>query len=160
MLLSVHGNVLNRVILERLKTVVDARFRDHQAGFRKDRCCTDQIVTLRTIVEQSMKWDLSLCINFVNYEKALNSLDRETLWKLLRHHGIPEKCISMMRSTNDGVACKIIHAGQFMSFLMLKTGVRQGAFCHLSSSCWPYTAIDWVMRRSTENRTILEDPSF
>ena len=46
MLLSVHGKVLNRVILDRLKTEVDAKLRDHQADFGKDRSCTDQIATL------------------------------------------------------------------------------------------------------------------
>ena len=78
MLLSVPGEIVNRVILDRQKTVVDTRFRDHQAGFRKDRSCTDQIATLRIIVEQSMEWNASLYINFVDH-------DRETLWKLLRH---------------------------------------------------------------------------
>ena len=85
MLLSVPGKVLNRVILDRLKTVVDAKLRDHHAGFRKDRSCTDQIATLRIIVEQSMEWDSSLYINFVDYEKAFDSLDRDTLWKLLQY---------------------------------------------------------------------------
>ena len=85
MLLSVPGKVLNRVILDRLKTGVDAKLRDHQAGFRKDKSCTDQIATLRIIVEQSMEWDSSLYINFVDYEKAFDSLDRDTLWKLLQH---------------------------------------------------------------------------
>ena len=37
----------------------DAKLRDHQAGFRKDRSCTNQIATLRIIVEQSMEWDSS-----------------------------------------------------------------------------------------------------
>ena len=35
MLLSVPGNVLNRIILERLKNEVDNILRDHQAGFRQ-----------------------------------------------------------------------------------------------------------------------------
>ena len=56
MLLSVPGNIINRVIFDRLKTGV-AKLRDHQAGFRKDRSCTDQIATLLIIVEQSMEWD-------------------------------------------------------------------------------------------------------
>ena len=46
---------VNRVILDRLKTGVVAKLRDHQAGFRKDRSCTDQIATVRIIVEQSME---------------------------------------------------------------------------------------------------------
>ena len=37
MLLSTAGKVLNRIILERLKVEVDKRFREEQAGFRKDR---------------------------------------------------------------------------------------------------------------------------
>ena len=60
MLLSVPGKVLNRVILDRLKTGVDAKLRDHQAGFRKDRSCTDQIATLQIIVEQSMETSTAL----------------------------------------------------------------------------------------------------
>ena len=88
MLLSVPGKVLNRVVLDRLKTRVDAKLRDHQVGVRKDISCTDQIAILRIIVEQSMEWDSSLCLNLVDYEKAFDSLDRDTLCKLLQHYGI------------------------------------------------------------------------
>ena len=96
MLLSVPRKVLNRVILDRLKTGVDAKLRDHQAGFRKDRSCTDQIAILRIIVEQSCDWNSSLCIHFVDYDKASDSLDRDTLWKLLQHYGIPDKLLSVI----------------------------------------------------------------
>ena len=85
------------------------KLRDHQAGFRKDRSSTNQIATLRIIVEQSMEWDSSLYINFVDYEKAFDSLDRDTLWKLLQHCGIPDKCISLLRITCEGMACRVIH---------------------------------------------------
>ena len=37
MLLPVPGKVLNRVILDRLKAGVDAKLRDHQAGFRQSK---------------------------------------------------------------------------------------------------------------------------
>ena len=110
MLLSVPGKVLNRVILDRLKTGVDAKLRDHQAGFRKDLSCTDQIATQRIIVEQSMEWDSSLYINFVDYEKAFDSLDRDTLWKLLQHYGIPNKLISLIRNSYEDMACRQDHS--------------------------------------------------
>ena len=67
MLLSVPGKVLNRILLERMKTAVDIMLRDQQAGFRKDRSCIDQICTLRVIIEQSLE--------------CFDSVDRETLWK-------------------------------------------------------------------------------
>ena len=64
MLLSVPGKVFNRIMLERLKTAVDKKLRDHQAGFRKERSCIDQITTLRIIIEQSLEWNASLYVTF------------------------------------------------------------------------------------------------
>ncbi|VDP57388.1 unnamed protein product, partial [Schistosoma mattheei] len=57
-----------------MKDCVDTQLRDQQAGFRKDRSCTDQIATLRIIVEQSIEWNSSLYTNFVDYEKAFDSV--------------------------------------------------------------------------------------
>ena len=65
-MLSVPGKVFNRVLLNRMKGAVDAELRDHQTGFRKDRSCTDQIAKLRIIVEQSVEWNSSLYIKFVD----------------------------------------------------------------------------------------------
>ena len=97
MLLSVAGKVLNRVIS-----------------------------TLRIIVEQSMEWDTFLDINFVDYEKAFYSLDRDTLWKFLKHYEIPDKLISLIRNTYEDMACRVIHAGQHTDAFMVKTGVWKG----------------------------------
>jgi len=70
---------LNRIILERLKEALDCKLREEQAGFRQHRSCSDQIITLRIIIEQSLEWNSSLHINFINFEKAFDSDDRETL---------------------------------------------------------------------------------
>ena len=149
MLLSVPGKVLNRIILERLKNEVDNISRDHQAGFRQGRGCIDQIATLRIIVEQSMEFDSSLYINFVDYEKASDSLDRDTLWKVLQHYSIPEKIITLIRNTYDGMTCKVTHAGRLTESFQVKTGVRQG--CLLSPFMF-LVAIDWIMKTTTKTR--------
>jgi len=124
-------------------------FRDHQAGFRKDRSYTDQIATLRIIVEQSMEWDSSLYINCVDYEKAFDSLDRDTLWKFLQHYGIPEKFISLIRNTYEDMACRVVHAGQLTDSFMEKTGVRQG---YLLSPFLFLLTIDWIMKKTTATK--------
>ena len=72
-LLSIPGKVLNRILLERMKAAVDNRLRDQQAGFRQDRSCTDHIATLRIIVEQSLEWNSSLYVSFIDYEKLFGS---------------------------------------------------------------------------------------
>ena len=135
LLLSIPVNVLNRVILDRLKTGVDAKLRDHQAGVRKDRSCTDQIPTLRIIVKQSMEWDSSLYINFIDYEKAFDSPDKLIyLWS---------------ENTYEDIACRVIHAGQLIDSFMVKTGVRQG---YLLSPFLFLLALDWIMKKTTKPR--------
>nr|KAG5707940.1 hypothetical protein BaRGS_031671 [Batillaria attramentaria] len=112
MLLSVPGKVLNRILLERMREAVDPMLRDQQAGFRRNRSCADQIASLRIIVEQSLEWNSPLYINFIDYEKAFDSVDREALWKLLRHYGVPGKIISLIQCTYKDMSCRIAHAGQ------------------------------------------------
>ena len=78
-LLSIPGKVFTRILLERIKEAVDGQLRDNQAGFRKNRSCTDQIAALRIIVEQSIEWNSPLLVNFIYFEKAFDSIDRDTL---------------------------------------------------------------------------------
>ncbi|VDP82877.1 unnamed protein product, partial [Schistosoma curassoni] len=100
-LLSTPGKVFNRVLLNRMKDAVATQIRDQQAGFRWDRSCTDQIATLRIILEQPVEWNSSQYINFIDYEKAFDSVDMKTLWKLLRHYGVPEKIVNIIRNSYD-----------------------------------------------------------
>ncbi|KAI8503757.1 hypothetical protein Bbelb_187280 [Branchiostoma belcheri] len=149
MLLSVPGKVFNRILLERMREAVDAKLRDEQAGFRKNRSCADQIATLRIIIEQSLEWNSPLYINFIDYEKAFDSIDRNTLWKILRHYGIPEKIISLIQSTYKDMSCRVLHAGQLSESFEVTTGVRQG--CLLSPFLF-LLVIDWIMKTTTTGR--------
>ena len=122
-LLSVPGKIFNRVILNRLKNAVDPRLRDNQAGFRRNRSCTDQIATLRIILEQSLEWRTPLYVNFIDYEKAFDSVDRNSLWKLLRHYGIPEKIVSLIRKSYEGMSCRVVHGQHLTESFQIRTGV-------------------------------------
>ncbi|VDP50304.1 unnamed protein product [Schistosoma margrebowiei] len=110
------------------------------------RSCTDQIATLRIIVEQSIEWNSSLYINFIDYKKAFDSVHRTTLWKLLRHYGVPEKIVNIIQSSYDGLHCKIVHGVQLTKSFEIKTGVRQG--CPLSPFLF-LLVIDWIMKTPT-----------
>ena len=140
------GKIFNRVILNRLKNAVDPKLRDNQAGFRRGRSCTDQIATLRIILEQSLEWRSPLYVNFVDYEKAFDSVDRTSLWKLLRHYGVPDKIVSLIRNSYEGMSCKVVHGQQLSESFQVQTGVRQG--CLLSPFLF-LLAIDWIMKETT-----------
>ncbi|KAK7109158.1 hypothetical protein V1264_013249 [Littorina saxatilis] len=147
--LKIAGKVFSRLLLNRLKDAVDPQLRDHQAGFRKDRSCTDQIATLRIILEQSQEWNSSLYVNFIDYEKAFDSVDRQSLWKLLRHHGVPEKITNIIRNSYEGLTCRVVHGCQLTDAFQVGTGVRQG--CILSPFLF-LLVIDWVMKASTAQK--------
>ena len=94
--MAIPSKILCSVILQRIKTEVDKTLRDEQAGFRQERSSVDQIATLRIIVEQTIEWQTSLCINCIDFEKAFDSIDNQVLLKILKHYGIPQKIISII----------------------------------------------------------------
>lgn len=149
MALSTPGKVLNHILLERLQKCVDEKLRENQAGFRNNRSCGDQIATLRIIIEQSIEWNSSVYVNFIDFEKAFDSVDREILWKLTAHYGIPAKIINIIRSTYQGMRCQVLHEGCISEAFEVLTGVRQG--CLLSPFLF-LLCIDWVMKETTSNR--------
>ena len=165
MLLNMASKVFCRVILEHIKTALDGKLREEQAGFRAGRSCTDEIATLRIIVEQSIEWQSSLYINFIDFEKAFDSISREVLWKLLRHYGMPDKMVTIIRVLYEGFSAQVVHNGQRTQPFNMRTGVRQG--CLLSPLLF-LVALDWVTRAAFDRKrgiqwtftTSLEDLDF
>ena len=97
-------------------------------------------------MEQSLEWNSSLYVNFVDYEKAFDSVDREILWKPLRFYGIPEKLVTLIKSSYEGFTCRVDHEGQLSDSFKVTTGVWQG--CLLSPFLF-LLAIDWIMTSVT-----------
>ena len=76
---------------------MDRVLRDEQTGFRQERSCTDQIATFRIIIEQTIEWQTSLYLTFIEFEKAFDSINHQILWSILRQYGIPEKIIAIIQ---------------------------------------------------------------
>ena len=148
-LLSLTSKVFSRIILQRITSAVDTLLRQEQAGFRKGRSCIDHIFVLRQILEQSHEWNSPLYVVFVDFEKAFDSLHRASLWKILRHYGIPQKLVSIIQSLYENFECQVIHNNLLTEPFKVNTGVRQG--CILSPMLFSM-AIDWLMRRVTQDK--------
>ena len=163
-LLSVVSKLITRIMLERMKKQLDKILRENQAGFRANRSCNDQITTLRIIIEQSEEFNASLLTTFVDFEKAFDKLNRKALWNLLKKYGFPEKYITIIQQLYDNHSIRILYENQRSDPVNIETGVRQG--CILSPTLF-LVAIDWIMRKSTNNTGItwkvfknLEDLDF
>ena len=107
-LLFVSSKIFCRVLLKRIETAIDSTLSEEQTGFRRGRCCMDQIFALRNILEQSLEWNTSLCINFIDFQKAFDSVHGESLWKILQAYGLLPKIISLIKMFYDNFECSII----------------------------------------------------
>ena len=81
--------------------------RKEQAGFRKERGCTDQIFSKRKITEQCTEWLRQVYINFVDFEKAFDSIHRDSLWRILRAYGIPLCIVQIIKSFYHNFTCSV-----------------------------------------------------
>ena len=126
-LLSVPGKLLSNIIYARIKDEAQRVMREEQAGFRKDRGCADHIYVIRHIVEQCEEWRKSLALNFVDFQKAFDSIHRDSMWKIVELHGIPRKMINIMKDMYDGSqSCVRVNQGKTTDFFNVVSGVRQG----------------------------------
>ena len=71
-LLSVLSKIFVIIISKRFSDALDPGIRKEQAGFRRQRGCTDQIFTLCSIIGQCTEWQRQLYINFVDFEQAFD----------------------------------------------------------------------------------------
>ena len=74
-------------------------------------------------------------------------MHRETLWKLLKNYGIPDKLINLIKAMYRNCKCAVIDGAETSQWFEVKSGVKQG--CVMSGFLF-LVAMDWVMRRSIE----------
>ncbi|KAI8496360.1 hypothetical protein Bbelb_256590 [Branchiostoma belcheri] len=147
-LISIPGKVFCAVLLRRLKKAVDSKLREEQAGFRSNRSCTEQIFTLRNIIDQCLEHQTPLVLNFIDFKKAFDSIHRASLWDIAASYGIPEQFVNAFKSLYANSRCCVRTEGGTTDFFDIVTGVRQG--CILSPFLFLLT-IDFVLRKTTED---------
>ena len=121
---------MTRIILERLKDAADKKLLQEQAVFMKEKSCTGQIATLGIVIEQSSERQFSLYLNFVDFDKASDSVGRSVISSFLNHSGIIITLTDLAKEFYKGAMCQVIHSLKLTVDFEVKTGLRQG--CLLS----------------------------
>ncbi len=148
-MLPITSKVFSKIIHTRLATALDKHIRQEQAGFRAGRLCSEHIFILRQILEQSKEWNTTLYANFIDLEKAFDSIHRDSLWKILRQYGIPSKLMNVIKMLYDDCKSQVICNTVLTNTFNVTTGVKQG--CILSPFLF-VLGIDWIMKQVTSNR--------
>ena len=83
-------------------------------------------------------------LHYVDFKKAFDR-NRNTLWKVLRHYGLPIKIVNIIQGLYKNTKCQVIHQSALSPSFNVDTAVRQG--CLLSPLIFS-VVIDWIMRTS------------
>ena len=82
--------------------MLNQKFPDVQACFRKGRGTRDQIANIRWIMEKAREFQKNVYFYFIDYAKAFDSVDHNKLWKILKQIGIPDHLTCLLRNLYAG----------------------------------------------------------
>ena len=131
------------ILQARLQQYVNCRLSDVQAGFRKGRGTSDQIANIRWIMEKAREFQKNIHFCFIDYAKALDCVDHNKLWKILRDVGIPDHLICLLRNLYAGQEAAVRSGHGTTDWFQIGKGVRQG--CILSPYLFNLYA-EYIMR--------------
>ena len=73
-LICIIAKIYNRLILNRIRSVIDLKLRINQNGFRPERTTVAQILSLRRIIEGVKANNLPAILTFIDFKKAFDSI--------------------------------------------------------------------------------------
>ena len=91
-----------KILQARLQQYVNHELPDVQAGFRKGTGTRDQIANIRWITEKPREFQKNIFFCFIDYAKAFDCVDHNTLWKILQELGIPDHLTCLLRNLYVG----------------------------------------------------------
>ena len=91
-----------KILQARLQQYVNHELSDVQAGFRKGTGTRDQIANIRWIIKKAREFQKNIYFCFIDYAKALDCVDYNQLWKILREMGIPDHLTRLLRNLYAG----------------------------------------------------------
>lgn len=124
-LLSHTGKLFNKIILKRMEATLDYNQTREQAGFRKGYGTMDHLQVLTQLIEKTNEYEVPMCLAFIDYEKAFDSVEHIGIISAIKKHGISEAYIDLLTNMyNNGYA--EIRLDRVSSKFPIRRGVRQG----------------------------------
>ena len=103
---------------------------DVQVGFRKGRGTRDLIANICWVIKKAREFQKSTYFCFIDYAKALDCVDHNKLWKILKEVGIPDHLTCLLSNLYADQEATVRTGHGTMDWFQIGKGVRQG--CILS----------------------------
>ena len=90
------------------------------------------------------EWNTPLYTNFIDFEKAFDSLHLDSQYKILWHYGIPAKLVNVIKMLYSDFKSQVICNTALTAAFSVTKGMKQG--CILFPSLL-MLAINWVLKQ-------------
>ena len=93
------STIILKILQARLQQyTVNCELPDVQAGFRKGRGARDQIANIYWVIEKARDFQKNINFCFIDYAKALDYVDHNKLWRILKEMEIQDHLTCLLRN--------------------------------------------------------------
>lgn len=125
--MSLSAKLYNKILLLRLRRVLEGHLSKSQNGFRPRRSTTQHILALRIIMEECQHAkDTPLVATFIDFSKAFDTIKWTYLDAILKLYGVPDKLRAAIMSVYYGTTARVRTSDGVSDPFPLTTGVLQG----------------------------------
>jgi hypothetical protein len=118
--------VLSTILFARISTFAENIIGNYQCGFRKNRSTTNQIFTLREILEKAKEFGIETHHLFIDFKSAYGTIKRDQLHNAMSEFNIPNKLIRLTRMAMENAQSQVRFQSDLSNVITTKKSLRQG----------------------------------
>ena len=141
--------VLSQCMLARLQKETSDFLPDWQAGFQQKRGCRDNVLILRTLFDAVLQRHGKMCVSFIDYSAAFDSVSHKFIDVALAEAGATDKTRSIFRAIYQSATARTEVEGidgkaELSNAFPVNRGVVQG---DITSPWYFIIALELILRR-------------
>ena len=109
-----------------MKNILDDYQPREQAGFRSSYSTVDHLHALNQLIEKANEYNLNICVGYIDFEKAFDSVEHKDLFTSLRKAGIIEAYVEILEDIYTNATARIHIENDVSKVINIRRGVRQG----------------------------------
>ena len=134
-----------QILQARLQQYMNHELPDIQTEFRKGRGTRDKIAKICWIIEKAREFQKIIHFCFIDYTKAVDCMDHNKLWTILKEMGIPDHLTCLMKNLYSHQEAIVKSGHGTIDWFQIGKGVHQD--CKLSPCLFNLYA-EYIMRNA------------
>ena len=125
-LLNIDFKLLEKVLANRIKTVIDSIVHTDQKGFMAGRRISVNIRKVIDLIDKTTKENTEYVLVSVDFTKCFDMITFPAIFCALRYFGFGDQFIQMIKTCYTDFTAVVQNNGYFSETINIKQGVRQG----------------------------------